>query len=162
TGGSGGSGPVMGSSCTDSGGLTPEELLAPVKTIVILCMENRSFDHYFGSLSLLEGKMVDGLTGTEQNPDPNGMPIGIFKLDDPTVRGRPHGWDEAHAQWNMGQNDGFVVQHAGPTQDEVMGYHVREQLPSSYGLADNFTLCDRWFASVMGPTWPNRFYLHGA
>jgi phospholipase C len=43
---------------------------------------------------------------------------------------------------------------------QVMGYHVREQIPVLWGLADNFTLCDRWFASVMGPTWPNRFYLH--
>jgi phospholipase C len=43
-----------------------------------------------------------------------------------------------------------------------MGYHVREQLKSHYSLADEYVVCDRWFASVMGPTWPNRFYLHGA
>src|SRR5262249_8938655 len=71
-GGAGGTG--AGSSCTDSGGLTPEQLLAPIKTFVILCMENRSFDHFFGSLSLLEGKSIDGLKGMENNPDPNGMP----------------------------------------------------------------------------------------
>jgi phospholipase C len=55
-----------------------------------------------------------------------------------------------------------VREHAGDSQAEVMGYHVREQLPITYALADAGATCDRWFASVMGPTWPNRFYLHGA
>jgi phospholipase C len=41
-----------------------------------------------------------------------------------------------------------------------MGFHDRSQIPLYYWLADNFTICDHWFASVMGPTWPNRFYLH--
>jgi phospholipase C len=65
----------------------------------------------------------------------------------------------------MGANDGFVTQHeldAPGSAHEVMGYHVRAQLPVSYALADNYVLCERWFASVMGPTWPNRFYLNCA
>lgn len=163
-GGGGGAGGAGGGEqdCTDTGGLSPDELLAPIKTIVVLCMENRSFDHYFGSLSLLEGKVVDGLSGTEQNPAPDGSPVGVFKLDDLTVADPPHGWDAAHDQWNAGKNDGFVIAHAGDDEQDVMGYHVREQLPAMYALADAFTLCDRWFSSVMGPTWPNRFYLHGA
>lgn len=157
-GGAGGGGP----NCTDSGGLSPEELLAKIKTIVVLCMENRSFDHYFGSLALLEGESVDGLTGTESNPDPGGAQVGVFQLDDTTVADPPHGWDASHDQWNGGQNDGFVIAHAGDNEKDVMGYHVRQQLPAMYSLADSYTICDRWFASVMGPTWPNRFYLHGA
>src|SRR3712207_7271150 len=44
----------------------------------------------------------------------------------------------------------------------VMGYHVRSQLPVTYALADAGVVCNRWFASCLGPTWPNRFYLHGA
>src|SRR5258706_2299613 len=43
-----------------------------------------------------------------------------------------------------------------------MAYLVRSQLPAMYQLADAFSICERWHASVMGPTWPNRFYLHGA
>jgi phospholipase C len=43
-----------------------------------------------------------------------------------------------------------------------MGYHLRGQLPTIYGLADQFALCDAWHCSVLGPTWPNRYYLHGA
>ena len=45
---------------------------------------------------------------------------------------------------------------------QVMGYHTRDQLPFYYGVADEFTLCDRWFCSVLGPTWPNRYYVHSA
>jgi phospholipase C len=166
SGGQGGGGGAGGSgtqpSCTDLGGFTPEQLLAKVDTIVVLMMENRSFDHYFGSLSLLEGKTVDGLTGAESNLDPGGTPVDVFQLADETPADPPHGWDASHAQWNMGAMDGFVSEHAGPDQAQVMGYHLREQLPALYGLADAYALCERWFCSVLGPTWPNRFYLHGA
>src|SRR5262249_45120526 len=57
---------------------------------------------------------------------------------------------------------GFVKAHAGASQADVMGYYVRAQLPMTYALADGSALCARWFCSVLGPTWPNRFYLHCA
>lgn len=158
-GGAGGGG--AGDVCSGSSGLSAQELLAPIETIVVLCMENRSFDHYLGALSLLEGRDVIGLKGTESNPDPDGSPVGVFKLDDFTPEDPPHGWDACHNQWNQGKNDGFVKEHAGGSQNEVMGYHVRSQIPITYALADASAICHRYFASVMGPTWPNRFYLHG-
>jgi phospholipase C len=164
-GGQGGDGGQGGAAnlCTDDGGLTPEQLLAPIQTIVVLMMENRSFDHYLGALRLIEGRAdVDGLTGTESNPAPGGGTVGVFNLLDFTPADPPHGWDESHEQFNGGMNDGFVIAHAGADQADVMGYHVREQLPITYALADGSAICDAWFASVMGPTWPNRFYLHGA
>lgn len=160
TGGQGGGEPV--DTCAGNGGLSPEELLAPIRTIVVLCMENRSFDHYLGSLRLNEGLLVNGLTGAEWNPDPDGNQVTTFQLDDFTPADPPHNWAASHAQWNLGKNDGFVLAHAGAHQNDVMGHHVRSQLPILYGLADASAICDRWFASVMGPTWPNRFYLHGA
>ncbi|HEY4121897.1 MAG TPA: alkaline phosphatase family protein [Byssovorax sp.] len=142
---------------------TPDALLAPIEHVIVLCMENRSFDHILGSLRLLEHRLdVDGLTGAETNPDANGVRLPIFQLDDFTVESPPHDWDPVHDQWDMGLNDGFVRAFSGPTQQEVMGYHVRSQLPITYALADQAALCDRWFSSVLGPTWPNRFYLHGA
>lgn len=147
--------------CGDDPAMTAEAKLAEVDTIVVLMMENRSFDHYFGSLQLLEGKMVDGLDGTEQNPDPAGNPVLVHQLDDFTPEDPPHGWDASHRQWNNGMNDGFVTEHEGSAQEDVMGYHVRAQIPTFYALVDAYAICDRWFASVMGPTWPNRFYLHG-
>jgi phospholipase C len=163
-GGSAGSdaGSDAGATCSGGTTLSPSQLLAGIETIVVLCMENRSFDHYLGSLSLLEGLTVDGLTGSETNPDPNGTPVPIFNLLDFTPADPPHGWGACHAQFNNGANDGFVTEHAGPSQNDVMGYHVRSQIPIIYALADAGAICDRYFCSVLGPTWPNRFYLHGA
>ncbi|WP_437683147.1 alkaline phosphatase family protein [Sorangium sp. So ce131] len=148
--------------CAQPSDLSPAELLAPISTIVVLCMENRSFDHYLGALRLKEGRQLDGLTGMEWNVAPDGSLIAPFQLDNFTPADPPHSWDAAHAQWNQGLNDGFVTAHAGPDQRDVMGYHVREQLPILYALADVSAVCERWFSAVLGPTWPNRFYLHGA
>lgn len=161
--GEGGAGGGTNITCEGDGGLTPEQLLAGVETIVVLCMENRSFDHYLGSLQLVEGRTdVEGLDGSESNPAPDGSTVPVFNLTDFTPADPPHGWDAAHAQFDNGLNDGFVTEHAGDSQADVMGYHVREQIPITYALADAGAICDHWFASVMGPTWPNRFYLHGA
>lgn len=161
-GGAGGSGGGSVDLCQDTTNLTPEELLAPIDTFVILMMENRSFDHYLGALRLIEGRDVVGLSGTEKNPAPDGTFVDVFKLEDFTPEDPPHGWDDCHNQFNGGKIDGFVLAHAGNSQADVMGYHVREQIPITYALADAHAICDHWFASVMGPTWPNRFYLHGA
>ena len=140
--------------------LSPAELLAGIDTFVVLCMENRSFDHFFGSLKLIEGRPVNGLTGAETNLTVGGVPVSPYLLEDFTPEDPPHGWDSSHAQWNQGAMDGFVKEHAGADEAQVMGYHVRSQLPAIYGLADEFALCDAWHCSVLGPTWPNRFYLH--
>jgi phospholipase C len=146
--------------------LSPAELLSGIDHIVVVMMENRTFDHFFGSMTLAEGLPVDGLTGSESNQTTQGDPIAVFNTDkwihdeDP-----PHGWTASHAQFANGANSGFVTEYqADGAQEytEVMGYYERAQLPVYYGIADQYVLCDRWFASVMGPTWPNRFYLHCA
>lgn len=154
--------PTPAPTATPLPNLTAEELLAPIDTIVVLMMENRSFDHFFGSLELAEGRPVNGLTGLESNLAPDGSPVAPFVLDDFTPEDPPHGWDSVHRQVNGGLMDGFVTEHEGPSQNEVMGYHLRGQLPTIYGLADQFAVCDAWHCSVQGPTWPNRYYLHGA
>lgn len=158
TGGTGGT----GATCDETSTLAASALLAPIDHLVVLMMENRSFDHYLGSLSLLESKQVDGLRGGESNPDGAGGNVEIFNLQDFTPADPPHGWDAAHAQFNGGANDGFVTEHAGASQNDVMGYHVRSQIPITYAMADSGAICDRWFCSVMGPTWPNRAFLHCA
>ncbi len=142
----------------------PRDLLAGIEHIVVLMMENRSFDHYLGALTsdaAYPGRQgVEGLSGHESNPAPDGRPVTVFKLENFTPEDPPHDWNSAHLQHNGGHNDGFVRCHAGSSEREVMGFHDRSQLPLYYWLADNFTVCDHWFSSVMGPTWPNRFYLH--
>ncbi|MBS2023013.1 MAG: alkaline phosphatase family protein [Deltaproteobacteria bacterium] len=137
-----------------------------IKNLVVLMMENRSYDHFFGSRSLVEGLPSDGLVRGMANPDVNGVMQSIFPVDVECVADPPHGWDPSHAQFNLGKNDGFLRQyqasHGDTVAPHVMGFLLRNDLPVSYALADAYTSCDRWHASVMGPTWPNRFYLHTA
>ncbi|NVB38078.1 alkaline phosphatase family protein [Pseudenhygromyxa sp. WMMC2535] len=154
-----------GDACVDDTGLDAAAALAEVEHIIVLCMENRSFDHFFGARQLVEGQTdVDGLTGEESNPDGLGGEQQVFHLENFEPADPPHAWDPVHAQWNNGANDGFVTEQIAENgidlAHEVMGYHVREDLPVLWALADEYTLCDRWFCSLLGPTWPNRYYLH--
>jgi len=147
--------------CTVASDRSATELLAGIETIVVLCMENRSFDHCLGSLRLIEGRTdIDGLTGPESNPDRDGNPVLLHQISPFISSDPPHNWIAAHKQWNNGANDGFVLAHAGDFQADVMGYRIREQLPATYALADAGAVCNRWFSSCLGPTWPNRAYLH--
>ncbi len=145
---------------------SPRSPLAEIDAFVVVMMENRSFDHHLGALArdrrYPASDAVDGLRGDQSNPDEQGRPVSSWRL---ASRGRlnpAHAWEPAHASWAGGRNDGFVRVNEGPHRDEVMSFHDRERLPVHYALADEFTVCDHWFASVMGPTWPNRFYLHAA
>ena len=133
-----------------------------ITTYVHLMMENRSYDHFFGSRTTIEGLAGDGPNPATTNPDLEGNPIAFYQaqvdaLCDPDPA---HGWDASHIQWNNGANDGFVTTHQmeHPGAIDPMQYLIRNDVPVSYALADAYTVCDRWFASVMGPTWPNRFY----
>ncbi len=133
--------------------------------VIVVMMENRSFDHYLGSLRATEGRdEVDGLTGLESNPDLAGDEVVVFPLEAPCQEDPPHGWASCHSQFAEGQNAGFVTEHesrVGTGQgDWVMGYYQREQLPVHYALADAYALPDRYHCALLGPTWPNRLYGH--
>jgi phospholipase C len=155
--------PAEAGACTLATDLSAKQLLAEIETVVVLCLENRSFDNVLGALRLVEGRTdIDGLTGAETNLDRDGNPVGVHRLDDFTESDPPHNWGASHRQWNNGANDGFVWAHAGAYQADVMGYQVREQRPVTYALADAGAVCNRWFASCLGPTWPNRAFLHAA
>ncbi|HZO15080.1 MAG TPA: alkaline phosphatase family protein, partial [Polyangiaceae bacterium] len=95
----------------------------------------------------------------EKNPGGTNGDVTVFNMMNLTPDSPPHGWDAVHAQWNNGANDGFVTEYGGAA--EVMGYYVRNQVPIHHALADAHVVCNHWYASVLGPTWPNRFYLHG-
>lgn len=149
--------------CGGGAELTPQELLAGIDHVIVLMMENRSFDHYFGARKLVEGEAVNGLVGDEQNLNIDLSPVQVFEMDEFEPLDPPHEWEACHNQFNLGENNGFVFENekANPGfGEQAMGYHVREHIPVLYGLADQFTLCQRWYASVMGPTWPNRYYMH--
>lgn len=134
-------------------------------TTVVLMLENRSYDHVLGARAL-EGLGGDGLRPGMGNLDLDGNLVRPF----PATRSSlcaidpPHGWTAAHNQFNSGANDGFVTvhqrSHNSRTAIEPMQYQTRETMPVTWALADAYTTCDRYFCSVMGPTWPNRMYWH--
>jgi phospholipase C len=137
-----------------------------IKTIVVLMMENRSYDHLLGARSL-EGLPGDGLTTSMTQLDRLGGTVNLWTpplTDAQCVIDPPHGWDASHVQFNAGAMDGFVTSHQNAHDSDTdiapMQYLTREHVPASWSLADNYVSCDRYFCSVMGPTWPNRMYWH--
>ncbi|MEU1184445.1 alkaline phosphatase family protein [Streptomyces sp. NPDC005820] len=153
-------------------GPPPRGSLADVEHVVLLMQENRSFDHYFGTLSGVRGfadpdalTLDTGLSVFHQ-PDPEN-PRGHllpFHLDTRTTSAQSipstsHAWSVQHEAWNGGRMDRWLSAHRqadGVNAPYVMGYHTREDIPFHFALAETFTLCDHYFCSVLGPTWPNR------
>lgn len=155
--------------------------LAQIEHIVVVMLENRSFDHMLGYLSLPEddggpGRQdVDGLRGPEVNFNLHGgqrCPIHHLKrtqfggeAEDPDHSG--HSVDEQLANGGGGFVDNFArisaaraqkLAVAVPDPGLVMGYYTGNELPVYDHLAAEYCVVDRWFSSVPGATWPNRLY----
>ncbi len=124
----------------------------PFEHVIISCQENRSFDHYFGYAPWIGSY---GPPPGYTQPDGLGGGIPPYRFTELSTPDIPHSWNAIHEQWNGGAMDGFYT-NAGIW---AMGYYTAEELPFYYSLFDEFTLCVNFFCSLLGPTWPNRFYL---
>ena len=125
----------------------------PIEHLVIACQENRSFDHYFGYAPQVQTKGFGPPAGYFQ-PDSNGGMHVPFEFTSLSTPDPPHGWNAVHQQYDNGEMDGF--RQAGG--DAAIGYYTADELPFYYSLFDNSALCANYFCSLLGPTWPNRFY----
>jgi phospholipase C len=156
----------------------PPAGLDNLKHIVVLMMENRSFDHMLG-FAQSDTWPIDGLKGTETNVDSQGRAAQVSS--DARYAGdfTP---DPGHAvldtltQLYIDANTpvtqdpsmgGFVQSYEGKTNNpqdahRIMKCFSPDRLPTLVSLAQQFAVCDRWFSSVPGPTFPNRAYAHGA
>ncbi|ORA21294.1 phospholipase C [Mycobacterium angelicum] len=150
--------------------------LSDIEHIVLFLQENRSFDHYFGTLSATDGFNTaspafqqKGWNPQTQQLDPAGVTIPFrldttrLVLDGQCLNDPDHSWKGMHKSWNNGANDGWLPAQVGnsPVNGNVpvvMGYYTRKDIPIHYLLADTFTMCDQYFCSVLGPTLPNRLY----
>ncbi|OQZ87972.1 phospholipase [Mycobacterium alsense] len=151
--------------------------LSDIEHFVLLMQENRSFDHYFGTLSGTDGFNTPspafqqkGWNPMTQALDPNGVTIPYRfdttrgpLLDGECVNDPGHDWITMHGAWNGGNNDGWLPAQANesPLVGNVpvtMGYYTRQDLPIHYLLADTFTICDQYHCSLLGGTTPNRLY----
>lgn len=136
-----------------------------IEHVIMVMMENRSYDHWLGGRSLDEALSGDGLSADMSNPAPDGSAVSPYASDEPCLDDPPHGYTSTLRQINGGAMDGFCTEYAariGGSGAGVMQYQRRADLPITWALADAFTVCDRWFCSVPGPTWPNRLYGHMA
>jgi phospholipase C len=159
---------------------------SPIEHLVVLMFENRSFDSLLGFHQRPAGAdPFRGLTGTETNPLATGGTAQVAKLsglDGYVTDPDPHHEHQdamfhldgdASIPATLGQNLGFAaryqtsatkgVQLTAEVAQQVMNvFDTRAQLPALAALVDDFRVCDAWFASLPGPTWPNRFFAHCA
>jgi phospholipase C len=131
----------------------------PIEHLVIACQENRSFDHYYGYASKVQAKGLGPPAGYSL-PDSGGGKHVPFEFTSLTTPDPPHGWNAVHQQYDGGKMDGFwqAAQDAIGDGDAAIGYYTATELPFYYSLFDNSALCANYHCSLLGPTWPNRFY----
>jgi len=129
-----------------------QSFTTPLRHLVIDCQENRSFDHYYG-FAPFAGAF--GVPPGYSQPDGNGGSVAPYHFTSLETGDIGHSWSAVHGEWNGGAMDGFY------TTDGIdcMGYYKAHDLPYYYSLFDQGTLCGNYFCSLLGPTWPNRFYL---
>ncbi len=140
----------------------------PIKHVIVLVLENHSFDQMLGCMKEVYPAM-EGISASAPlcNPDiPSGQICQAASMlatiaDDPG-----HDLDNVLRQI-AGPCKGFISDFAQtfpqtktPERQEVMGYYPKDYLPVLHTLAEHFAICDHWFSSVPGPTWTNRFFIH--
>jgi phospholipase C len=145
-----------------------------LKHIVVLMMENRSFDHMLGALKA-RNRRINGLTGTEANPDTTGEPARVQPLAEYQSQLDPdpdHHFPAVNKQLFFGTApgaapamNGFVQSYFDQRHDvdhsrKIMYYFTPEQLPVLTTLAQSFAVFNGWFASIPGPTICNRAFAH--
>ncbi|HEX3779847.1 MAG TPA: alkaline phosphatase family protein [Pseudonocardiaceae bacterium] len=146
-----------------------------IEHVVIMMQENRSFDHYFGTMPGVRGFGDPNATTLPSGrsifyqPDPDN-PDGYllpFHLDTKTTSSQAipstsHAWATQHDAWNGGKMDNWVPAHRAADGDAhgpyTMSYYERADIPFQFALAEAFTICDNYHCSLLGPTWPNRLY----
>jgi len=144
--------------------------LGAVEHVIFLMHENRSFDHYFGTMAGVDGfNNFDSSSGVWAQNWPGGAQSTVwpFHLDVSHEKAEcsfdlSHSWQAEHACWNDGAMDSFVSTHTSAAYEGqgygplTMGYYEQADIPFYYALARAFTLCDHYHCSVLGPTHPNR------
>jgi phospholipase C len=143
------------------------DLIPKVKHIVVLMMENHSYDNYLGMLTGRGDGLPLGADGAPDvvNTTQDGRKFRAHRLTSTRqIRGNPtQSWRASHIAYDEGSCDGFSAAIAetvpGGDPGVPLGYWTEAELPFYYGLARTFPVADRWFCSCMGPTFPNRRFL---
>lgn len=152
-----------------NGAETPKD---PIEHILVLTLENRSFDHMLGACQAVKADIDGVLPGAPPRTNsysgrayPQVDGAARIIADDPRHE-TPHVLVQLRPDATGTPNSGFVEDYAAyyhmltdAGRGEIMKYHALGTLPALHALARHFTVCDRWFSSVPGPTWANRLFL---
>jgi phospholipase C len=142
----------------------------PIKHVIVLMLENNSFDHVLGSLSKI--KQIEGISSSSPySNNYSGNPYAQTSTTAAVVSPDPkHDLTDTLTQIEKDEQgntmSGFVANYAQsyrnkiqPSQyGQVMSYYELNSLPVLHELAKQFVVCDHWFSSLPGPTWPNRLF----
>ena len=138
--------------------------MANIEHVIVLMMENASFDRMVGAVPGVEG--VDPAK-PRTNPNPPAPSVAQAVTTLRQIKNDPqHDLANVLHQLSNG-GTGFVADFANkypnsgpPERAQIMGYYTKNTLSVIQTLAANFAVCDHWFSSLPGPTWPNRFFVH--
>jgi phospholipase C len=141
-----------------------------IEHVVVLIMENHSFDQMLGSLKAIYPEL-DGVDHANRNADDTGVDFFQIATTERQMLLDPHHEVPHVARQLQDGNGGFVIDfvesqvaqdppHVPPStaRQYIMGYYPLDFLPALHALGRNFTVCDQWHSSLPGPTWPNRFF----
>ncbi|KAA1010717.1 phospholipase [Paraburkholderia panacisoli] len=138
----------------------------PIDHVVLLLMENHSFDQMLGCLDAVHAGL-DGVrnAASNSNDDGKGHTFFVHETRERQMQLDPNHGHRAVLDQIAGGNSGFVrsFTHDYPNssqaeRQDIMGYYPLGYLPALHTLGSQFTVCDRWFAPMPGPTWPNRYF----
>lgn len=136
----------------------PDPASSGIDHVVVVMMENRSFDHYLGWLPGARGRQA-GLTYTDRN----GVAHKTHHLTDYQGCAHPdpdHSFEGGRVEYNGGRCDGWL--RAGDNDEFAIGYYTDADLAFYGRAARDWTVCDNYFSAIMAETYPNRFYQHSA
>ena len=164
---------AAGTASASAAGLTNTGTLTDAQHIVVLMQENRSFDHYFGTLRGVRGfadrSAIQIAGGYSVFNQPNGLGRQYpwaFSSTKPAGGADPerlaqcngdlaHSWNDQHTAWNGGKLDSWVLAKGNV---RTLGHLQRADIPFHFALAENWTICDAYFCSTLSATGPNRTF----
>ena len=131
--------------------------VAQIKHVVVVMMENRSFDHLLGWLPGADGQQA-GLTYLDKSGNPQATHELAPDFTGCAYPDPDHSYSGGRTEYANGSMNGFL-QTASPGLNAI-GYYQETDLPFRSALARNYVTCDRYFCSILGPTFPNRVFQH--
>jgi phospholipase C len=137
----------------------PPPAASGIDHIVVVMMENRSFDHYWGWLPGADGKQA-GLTFVDRYGAKHSTHRLTADYQGCAHPDPDHSYEGGRIQYDNGRCDGWLK--AGSNDEFAIGYYGQSDLSFYGGAAPYWTTCDRYFSAIMAETYPNRFYQHAA